>query len=139
MYARWGLAFLLTAVIPPLILDGQTFTNALIALGLVLTAVAIALVGLRRATLSEHERRVCGWIVFAGAFLAIGLVAILPREYAYQMDFNRRIEEIRRKNREAIERASSATSATEDATERIAQSPRNSPAVEPRLATRRRA
>ena len=111
MYARIGIIFLLAAVIPPLMLNGQTFTNALIALALVLVAVATALVGVRRADVAGFERRVCGWIVFGGLFLAIGLVAILPRDYAFQMNFNRRMEEIRRKNREAVERASSAAAA----------------------------
>ena len=112
MYARLGVVFLLTAFIPPLILDGQTFTNALIAMALVLASVATAMVGVRRAKVGGFERRLCGWIVFGGACLAIGFLAILPREYAYQKTFNRRMEEIRRKNLEAVERASSAAAAT---------------------------
>ena len=103
MYARLGIIALLAAGIPALILDGQTFRNALISLGLVLTSAAIAYVGARRRDVSDQVRRECGWIFFGGAVLTVGLVAILPREYAAQKNFNQQREQIRRINGPCLE------------------------------------
>ena len=74
------------------ILDGQTFTHAV--LGVVLGAVA-GICGMVAAR-KDPPHRWEGWIMAVlGVVLGVWCIIMLPSAYRFQAQFNKRVEEIR--------------------------------------------
>ena len=85
-----GLAF-------PLLLNGQEFTNSLVAMVCALGAVALVLGPMIRRRGTRRSTPVGGKFVLGlGLLLTVGLAVHLPTAYRVQSQFNRRMQELRR-------------------------------------------
>lgn len=89
MRAAIVLVCLCVGVVPLWLLNGQTFTNSVIALPFFLVPIVLcAATALDRRT-PEHQRRAWRLATMLTALLAIGLLLTLPSAYRFQEGFNK--------------------------------------------------
>ena len=85
------LVCLCVGVIPLLLLNGQTFTNTLIALPFFLISIVLcAAFALDRRT-QEDQKRAWRLATMLMALLAIGILLTLPWAYRFQEGFNKAV------------------------------------------------
>jgi hypothetical protein len=71
------------------LLNGQTFTNALIALPFFSAAVALSAASALRHRTPGYQRMAWGLVTMLTAILAIGILVSLPSAYRFQEGFNK--------------------------------------------------
>lgn len=100
MRIMFAVLCLIAAVVVTLLLNGQTFTNSIIAV--VLSFISIGL-GVSNLTATDRQRRNP---LFAGAVVTLAftwcviLLAQLPKAHRFQKNFNESMLQLREKNPE---------------------------------------
>ncbi len=97
MRESFAVLSLLLGIAFPLLLNGRPFSNNLMGIAFALVAAALILGKSRRRRAEESglgagDRVVVGLAVL----LALALAVQLPSAYRFQVDFNRKVKEIRR-------------------------------------------
>jgi len=96
------LVCLCVGVIPLLLLNGQTFTNSLIALPFFLVPIVLCAVGALDRRTPKDQRRAWRLATMLMALLAIGVLLNLPSAYRLQEGFNRAIHRARTGTPDAV-------------------------------------
>jgi uncharacterized membrane protein HdeD (DUF308 family) len=105
-----ALVCLILAVIFPLLLNGQTFTNNLIGIAFVTASVALCIAPVRRARSIREASWSVGVMAVVAVLLGVLLLVQLPAAFTFQAEFNRSMERIRQKRATPASAPSEATS-----------------------------
>lgn len=94
------------AVVIPLLLNGQTFTNSLFGVTFAIAAVSLCIASARTARSIRETTQGTRIVAVLAMILAALLLIQLPSAYTHQTNFNNHVEEMRQK-RAAFESAAS--------------------------------
>jgi hypothetical protein len=89
---------LIGAVSVLLLLNGQTFTNALVSLALVAGAVCVSAASALDRAVGKAKAQRWRLATLLMAMLAVYILASLPHAYRFQKRFNREVQRIRALN-----------------------------------------
>jgi hypothetical protein len=96
------LVCLISAIITLLLLNGQTFTNALVALTLVVIALSVSAASALSRKAGKAERRRWRLTTLLMAVLAAYILATLPHAYRFQRAFNQERQRVRSLHLKAV-------------------------------------
>src|SRR4051794_2364868 len=102
MRVAFVLVCFLGAVIALLLLNGQTFTNALVAMAIAVLAVGVCAASALSRKAGKGERQRWGLTTLIMAMLAASILARLPNAYRFQRQFNQARQQARSLHLKAV-------------------------------------